>query len=56
MPEWPLILRTGFGNVFTRGRWDHASTVLIALAYNSGDWSRVEEFAADVEWDEDEAD
>lgn len=50
--RWPLILRTGFGNVFPLGRWDHSSTVLIANAVNSGDWGDVEEYARYVEWDE----
>ncbi len=48
---WPLLLRTGFGNVFTNGRWDHDSTVLIADAINTGEWGPVEEFALDVPWD-----
>ncbi len=51
--SWPLILRTGFGNVFPLGRWDHNSTVLIADAYNTGDWTPVEEFAREEPWDED---
>lgn len=54
--QWPLILRTGFGNVFTHGRWDHEATKLIADAYNSGDWDLVVEWANDTEWDGDEAD
>lgn len=48
---WKLLLRTGFGNVFTNGRWDHASTVLIADAYNTGEWEAVEVFAATEPWD-----
>ena len=52
MPEWKMLLRTGFGNVFPKGRWDHASTVLIAQAYNSGVWTDVVEYAEYVEWDE----
>jgi hypothetical protein len=48
---WTLLLRTGFGNVFPHGRWDHGSTVLIADAVNSGLWEPVEEYARDVDWD-----
>lgn len=53
MPPWPLILRTGFGNVFVAGtRWDHEGAELIAEAFNSDDWSLVEEYARDVlDWD-----
>lgn len=45
MLSWPLILRTGFGNVFPNGRWDLAATVLIAHAVNTDDWEAVERFA-----------
>lgn len=53
--HWPLILKTGFGNVFACGRWDHSSTVLIADAVNSGDWDEVEEYANTLDWDEQQA-
>ena len=49
--SWPLLLRTGFGNVFPHGRWDYEATGLIADAINGGDWTLVEEWARDVEWD-----
>lgn len=51
MPEWPLVLKTGFGNVFQSGRWDYQSTVLIAEAVNTGEWEYVIEFANDVRCD-----
>ncbi len=50
--EWPLVLRTGFGNVHALGRWDHAGTVLIADAVNSGVWDLVAEFAEEIDWEE----
>jgi len=50
---WPLLLRTGFGNVFPHGRWDHDSTEIIAHAINTGDWSDVELWANELDWDED---
>lgn len=49
--EWKLLLRTGFGNVFALGRWDHASTVILAKAINSNDWLEVIEYANDVPWE-----
>lgn len=50
--KWNLVLKTGFGNVFMLGRWDHNSTVLIADAINKGNWSKVEEWARDLSnWD-----
>lgn len=55
-PEWKLILRSGFGNVFPLGRWGYESTVLIAAAVNSNsrkDWALVEEYANDVPWEPD---
>lgn len=52
---WPLLLRTGFGNVFTNGRWDHASTYLIADAINTDDWDDVIGFATECPWDDDGA-
>ncbi len=51
--DWPLLLNTGFGNVFTLGRWDYEGTVLIAAAVNGGDWARVIEYAHDTPWDAD---
>lgn len=50
--SWPLILRTGFGNVFANGRWDHDSTYLIARAVNTGDWEDVREWAREAPWDD----
>lgn len=49
---WPLILRTGFGNIFDIGYgWDHRGQTLIATALNAGStlakgeaWSAVEDF------------
>ena len=32
--EWPLVLKTGFGNVFATGRWDSIRAQLIAEACN----------------------
>lgn len=54
--DWHLILRTGFGNVFPNGRWKYAGTVLIAAAYNTGDWSSVIEYAERIDWDDGTAD
>jgi hypothetical protein len=51
--DWKLLLRTGFGNVFTLGRWRYEGTVLIAKAVNSAaknDWRLVEEYAHDTPW------
>lgn len=53
--EWPLVLRTGFGNVHALGRWDHDGAVLIADACNSDVWDRVVEYAKGIEWEESEA-
>jgi hypothetical protein len=50
--EWPLILKTGFGNVFENGRWDYDSTHLIADAINDGDWQYVQEYAELTPWDD----
>lgn len=51
-PDWKLLLRTGFGNVYTNGRWDHASTVIIAAAVNSSDWARVIKWANATPWND----
>lgn len=50
-----MLLRTGYGNVFALGRWDHDSTFLIADAVNSGRWVMVETYARDTAWDPDSA-
>jgi hypothetical protein len=52
MPEWKLILRMGFGEVLPHGRWDFDGATLIAEAYNTGDWSLVEEYASLLSWDD----
>jgi hypothetical protein len=49
--SWPLLLRTGFGNVFPYGRWDQDSTVLIAEAINDDVWDLVVEYARFAPWD-----
>lgn len=49
---WPLLLRTGFGNIFDVGYgWNHAGQVLIATALNAMSmaaereaWAAVERF------------
>lgn len=53
--DWPLLLRTGYGNVFGSGRWTHDGVILLAIAINSDDqedWDIVAEWAQMVEWDE----
>lgn len=50
--DWPLVLRTGFGNVHGLGRWDHLGAELIADAYNTGDWTLVVDYAEELDWDE----
>jgi hypothetical protein len=47
--EWKLLLNTGFGNVFPLGRWDLASTAMLARAINSNDWTEVIAYA-NVGW------
>jgi len=56
--SWPLLLRTGFGNVLACGRWGHEGAVLIADAINSGkkkDWALVEAYARGIPWEPDQA-
>lgn len=53
--SWPLLLRTGFGNIFMLGRWDSFAIGLVADAINSdqaGDWADVEEWARAMPWSE----
>ncbi len=52
MSDWNLILKTGFGNVFTCGRWDGDGAEMIAEAINSDDWGLVEEYAEWLPWDD----
>ena len=53
--EWPLVLRTGFGNVHPLGRWDSTCAVIIAEACNTDLWDDVIELAQTLEWDDDES-
>jgi hypothetical protein len=53
--DWPLILRTGYGNIFKQGRWTHGAIVLIAEAINSdarSAWDSVEAWARRTAWDD----
>lgn len=50
--EWPLVLKTGFGNVHPMGRWDHRGAVLIAEACNSDRWQAVIEYVETLDWDD----
>ena len=53
--EWPLLLRTGYGNIFKHGRWTHAAITLLAAAINDdtpSSWSLVEAWATRQAWDD----
>lgn len=54
LDDWPLILRGGFGNLFSVGRWDQLGIELLAIALESGregDWELVVTWSNEIGWD-----